>query len=167
MRSKKPRQKQKLINRPFTDERRFPESEPPSAFPRGISSEVRPALVWTDIPTLDSMGRRCLFAVRVILMSVKEACDPFLQLSGVTRLTHRNRVVKEVPLNLRRQIIPLHDHCGAQASQDMLLLLRQGGTRLAVVLRLRLWSSTFAFPSGKGSGQLGALLRLLPIMNAI
>src|SRR6266700_7824379 len=42
----------------------------------------------------------------------------------------------------------------------MLLVLGQGGTRLAVVLRLRLWSSTFAFPSGKGSGQLGALLRL-------
>src|SRR6266536_4934560 len=40
----------------------------------------------------------------------------------------------------------------------MLLVLGQGGTRLAVVLRLRLWSSTFAFPSGKGSGQLGALL---------
>src|SRR6266536_5467827 len=39
----------------------------------------------------------------------------------------------------------------------MLLVLGQGGTRLAVVLRLRLWSSTFAFPSGKGSGQLGAL----------
>src|SRR6266516_453494 len=40
----------------------------------------------------------------------------------------------------------------------MLLLLGQGRTRLAVVRRLRLWSSTFAFPSGKGSGRLGALL---------
>src|SRR6266700_3550205 len=40
----------------------------------------------------------------------------------------------------------------------MLLVLGQGGTRLAVVLRLRLWSSAFAFPYGKGSGQLGALL---------
>jgi hypothetical protein len=48
------------------------------------------------------MGARCLFPVRIILMSVKEACDPLLQLSCVTRLTHRNCVVKEVPLNLRR-----------------------------------------------------------------
>jgi hypothetical protein len=44
---------------------------------------------------------------------VKEARDPFLQLSCATRLSHGNRVVEEIPLNLRRQIIPLHDHCRA------------------------------------------------------
>jgi hypothetical protein len=44
---------------------------------------------------------------------VKEARDPFLQLSRATRLTHGNRMVEEIPLNLRRQIIPLHDHCRA------------------------------------------------------
>jgi hypothetical protein len=37
---------------------------------------------------------------------VKEARDPLLQLSRMTRLTHGNRVVEEIPLNLRRQIIP-------------------------------------------------------------
>jgi hypothetical protein len=65
---------------------------------------------------------------------VKEARDPLLQLGGVTGLTHGNRVVEEIPLNLRRQIIPVHDHCGAESSQNMLLLLGQGGTRLGVVL---------------------------------
>ena len=44
----------------------------------------------------------------VILVPVKEARDPLLQLSGVTGLTHGNCVVEEIPLNLRRQIIPLH-----------------------------------------------------------
>jgi hypothetical protein len=63
---------------------------------------MRPALVWKEMPSLDSVRAKRLFPVCVILMSVKEARDPLLQLSSVTRLTHGNRVVKEVPLNLRR-----------------------------------------------------------------
>ncbi len=68
----------------------------------GSARERQPRARWDGHTELDSMGARCLFPVRVILMSVKEACDPLLQLSCVTRLTHRNRVIKEVPLNLRR-----------------------------------------------------------------
>ena len=52
-------------------------------------------------PGLDD-GRGGYFTEFVILVPVKEARDPLLQLSCVTRLTHRNRVIKEVPLNLRR-----------------------------------------------------------------
>jgi hypothetical protein len=58
-------------------------------------------------------GRGGYFAGFVIFVPVKEARDPFLQLSCATRLSHGNRVVEEIPLNLRRQIIPLHDHCRA------------------------------------------------------
>src|SRR5436190_23538111 len=56
------------------------------------------------------------------------------------------------------RVIPLHDHCRSKASQNLLLLLGQGGTSLAVVLRRGLHSSTLVFPSGKSSGRLDALV---------
>ena len=68
----------------------------------------------------------CLFGLLVVLMPVKEASDLPLQLSCLTRLTHGNRVVKKVPLNIRGQIIPVHNYCLAKAPQNMLLLFGQG-----------------------------------------
>ena len=62
---------------------------------------------------------------------------------------------KQVQLNPRGQIVSVHDYYRVDATQHMLLLLSQGGVRLAVALRLRPWNSTRAFPSGKGSA--GAL----------
>src|SRR6266545_4932906 len=87
----------------------------------------------------------------VILVRVKEARNLSLQPCGVARLTHGNRMAKEVPLKLPRQIVPVHDYRRTEATQHMLLLLGQGSARLAVALRLRLRNSTLAFPSGKGS----------------
>jgi len=78
-----------------------------------------------------------------------------LHLSCVTRLTHGIACFKQVQLNLRGQIVSVHDYYRVDATQHMLLLLSQGGVRLAVALRLRPWNSTRAFPSGKGSA--GAL----------
>jgi hypothetical protein len=49
-------------------------------------------------------------------MPVKKTRDPFLELHCVTRLAHGNRVIEQVPLNLRGQVIPLHDHCRTKAS---------------------------------------------------
>jgi hypothetical protein len=93
------------------------------------------------------MGRACT--------NVKEARDLPLHLSCVTRLTHGIACFKQVQLNLRGQIVSVHDYYRVDATQHMLLLLSQGGVRLAVALRLRPWNSTRAFPSGKGSA--GAL----------
>ena len=71
-----------------------------------------------------------------------------LHLSCVTRLTHGIACFKQVQLNLRGQIVSVHDYYRVDATQHMLLLLSQGGVRLAVALRLRPWNSTRAFPSG-------------------
>ena len=56
-------------------------------------------------------------------MLVKESSDLNLQLSCVVQLAHRNGVFKKFTLNSRRQIVPLHDDCGAQTPQNMLLFL--------------------------------------------
>ena len=87
--------------------------------------------------------------------NVKEARDLPLHLSCVTRLTHGIACFKQVQLNLRGQIVSVHDYYRVDATQHMLLLLSRAGVRLAVALRLRPWNSTRAFPSGKGSA--GAL----------
>ena len=46
-------------------------------------------------------------------MLVKESSDLALQLSCVLQLAHGNGVFKEFSLDIRRQIVPLHDDCGA------------------------------------------------------
>ena len=55
------------------------------------------------------------------LMLVKESSDLALKLSCVVQLAHGNGVIKEFTLDSRRQIVPLHDDCGAQTPQNMLL----------------------------------------------
>jgi len=58
-------------------------------------------------------------------MLVKESGDLALQLSRVTQLTHGNGVCKEFALDICGQIILLHNDCGSQAPQNVLLFLGQ------------------------------------------
>jgi hypothetical protein len=52
----------------------------------------------------------------------------------MTRLTHGIASFKQVQLNLRGQVVSVHDYYLIDATQHM-LLLSQGGARLAVALR--------------------------------
>jgi len=79
----------------------------------------------------------------VILVLVKEAGDLLLQLRHMTRLSHRSRVLEKAALDVSRKIIPLQDHCRAEASQDIFLFLGQRG----VPVRRR--SSSLVFPARK------------------
>ena len=59
----------------------------------------------------------------IVLVIVKEASDLLFQLRCLTRLAHGSGVVEKLPLHASRQIVPLRDHCGPKALQDMLLIL--------------------------------------------
>src|ERR1700751_1459332 len=80
-------------------------------------------------------------------MLVKESSDLALQLSRVVQLAHGNGVFKEFTLDVRRQIVPLHDDCGAQAPQNMLLRLGKGSHVVASFLRCALCSAALVIPS--------------------
>ena len=54
-------------------------------------------------------------------MLVKESSDLTLQLSCVIQLTHGTRMFKKFALDFCGKIVPLHDDCGAEAPQNMLL----------------------------------------------
>ena len=58
-------------------------------------------------------------------MLVQEAGDQALELGGLPRLSHGNGVIKELVLDVGRQIIPLHDDRSAQAAQKVLILPAQ------------------------------------------
>jgi hypothetical protein len=62
--------------------------------------------------------------------NVKEARDLLLHLSCAARLTHGIACFKQVRLNLRGQIVSVHDYYRVDVTQHMLLLLSQGGARL-------------------------------------
>ena len=62
-------------------------------------------------------------------MLVKESSDLNLQVSCAVQLAHRNGVFKKFTLDSRRQIVPLHDDCGAQTPQNMLLFLGRKSCR--------------------------------------
>src|SRR5271165_1464833 len=85
-------------------------------------------------------------------MLVKESSDLALQLSCVVQLAHRNGVFKEFTLDIRRQIVPLHDDCGAQTPQNMLLFLGEGIHIVASFLRCALWSAALVIPCCEGIG---------------
>src|SRR5947207_4341932 len=85
-------------------------------------------------------------------MLVKESSDLSLQLGCVVQLAHRNGVFKKVTLNSRRQIVPLHDDCGAQTPQNMLLFLGEGSHVVASFLRCALCSAALVIPSCEGIG---------------
>jgi hypothetical protein len=56
---------------------------------------------------------------------VKESSDLTLQLSCVIQLTHGTRMFKKFALDFCGKIIPLHDDCGAEAPQNMLLFVSE------------------------------------------
>src|ERR1700720_3459421 len=85
-------------------------------------------------------------------MLVKESSDLNLQLSCVVQLAHRNGVFKKFTLNSRRQIVPLHDDCGAQTPQHMLLFLGEGSHVVASFLRCAFCSAALVIPSCEGIG---------------
>src|SRR3984893_10749500 len=47
---------------------------------------------------------------RIVLMLVKKPGNQLLQLELTGRVIHRSSVLKELPLDFSRKIIPLHDH---------------------------------------------------------
>jgi hypothetical protein len=75
------------------------------------------------------------------LMLVKEPSDLALKLSCVVQIAHRNGAFEKFALDSRRQIVPLHDDCGAQTPQNMLLFLGQGSHVVSSFLRCALCSA--------------------------
>jgi len=61
---------------------------------------------------------------------VKESSDLTLQLSCVTQLTHGTRMFEKFSLDFCGKIGPLHDDCGAEAPQNMLLFVSEGASSL-------------------------------------
>lgn len=68
-------------------------------------------------------------------MLVKESSDLTLQLSCVIQLTHGTRMFKKFALDFCGKIVPLHDDCGAEAPQNMLLFVGEGCQFIAIFLR--------------------------------
>ena len=89
-------------------------------------------------------------------MLVKESSNLAPQLSCVVQLAHGNGVLKEFTLDIRRQIVPLHNDCGAQAPQNMLLFLGEGSHLFATLLRCALCSAALVIPSCEGIGVIPA-----------
>ena len=57
---------------------------------------------------------------RIVLMLVKKPGNQLLQLELTGRVIHRSSVLKELPLDFSRKIIPLHDHRRAKTPQHAL-----------------------------------------------
>ena len=83
-------------------------------------------------------------------MLVKESGDLTLQLSCVFQLTHGTRMFKKFALDFCGKIVPLHDDCGAEAPQNMLLFVSEGCQLIAIFLRCALWSAALVLPAGHG-----------------
>ena len=91
---------------------------------------------------------------RVVLVRVKKARNPLLQLRRLARLGRGYRVLEEALLDGSRQTIPLQENGRPEALQDTLLSRGEGhGLGAARFLRCRLASTSFALPSVKGAGQ--------------
>ena len=86
----------------------------------------------------------------VVFMLVKESSDLTLQLNCVVQLTHGNRMFKKCALDFRGKIVPLHDDCGAEAPQNMLLFVSERYQFIAIFLRCALWSAALVIPAGDG-----------------
>jgi hypothetical protein len=85
----------------------------------------------------------------VVFVLVKESSDLTLQLSCVIQLTHGTRMFKKFALNFCGKIVPLHDDCGAEAPQNMLLFVSERCQFIAIFLRC-LWSAALVIPAGDG-----------------
>ena len=89
----------------------------------------------------------------IVLVIVKEAGNLLLQLRCVARLAHGGGVVEELPLDAGGQIVPLHDYGCPEALQDMLFILCERCTLVAILLRCRRGRTSLALPAGNGSSQ--------------
>ena len=85
----------------------------------------------------------------VVFVLVKESSDLTLQLSCVIQLTHGTRMFKKFALDFCGKIVPLHDDCGAEAPQNMLLFVSERCQFIAIFLRC-LWSAALVIPAGDG-----------------
>ena len=59
---------------------------------------------------------------------------------------------KNFALDFCGKIVPLHDDCGAEAPQNMLLFVSEGCQFVAIFLRCALWSAALVIPSREGIG---------------
>jgi hypothetical protein len=102
-------------------------------------------------------------------MLVKESSDLTLQLSSVFQfqLTHGTRMFKKFALDFGGKIVPLHEDCGAEAPQNMLLFVSEGYQFIARDEDLR--PADRCGSSGRGGRVFAHLRRLLradmPIKN--
>jgi hypothetical protein len=87
----------------------------------------------------------------IFIVLVQEAGDP-LELGGLPRLAHGNGVIKDLVLDVGRQIIPLPDDRSAQAAQNVLLFLAKRDQGIAAFLRRPLGGTALVVPAGEGLG---------------
>src|SRR5437879_6300785 len=66
-------------------------------------------------------------------MIVKEASNLPLQRGSLPQITHSAGALEELALELRGNGIPLHEHGRAQALQDLLFLVSEGGSVVAIL----------------------------------
>jgi len=66
-------------------------------------------------------------------MIVKEASYLFPQRFCLLQIADGTGAVEELPLELRGNSIPTHEHGGAQALQNLLFLLSEGGTVVVIL----------------------------------
>ncbi len=89
-----------------------------------------------DTMSVRERGSRRTLTVRsrgsrlVVLVRVQEPGDLATQDRHVGQIAHRTRVVEELALQLLRHGIPAHDQCGAETTQDALLVLPQASSCL-------------------------------------
>jgi hypothetical protein len=83
---------------------------------------------------------------------VQEAGDQALELGCLPRLAHGNGVIKELVLDVGRQIIPLHDDRSAQAAQNAFLFLAKRDQGIAAFQRRALGGAALVVPAGEGLG---------------
>src|SRR5688572_1198114 len=93
-------------------------------------------------------------------MVMKKPGDLSSELAGGPGLAHRNGMLEELPLDLSREVVPLHDHRSPEALQNPLFHLPEA--RLLVGTHLD--SSAFIVPPGEGSGQLITRFLLLAFL---
>jgi len=56
-------------------------------------------------------------------MLVQKASDLTSESTGLQQRTHAAGIVEEVPAQLGRQYVPLHDERGPEAAQDVILFV--------------------------------------------
>ena len=86
----------------------------------------------------------------VVFVLVKESSELTLQLSCVIQLTHGTRMFKKFALDFCGKIVPLHDDCGTEGPQNMLLFVSEGCQFITIFLRCPLWSAALVIPAGDG-----------------